>query len=168
MLFGGLILVALAAGAFFVVSFLTQIGDAIGNFFFNPNEAIEPNPHSGALAAVARGDYRRAITEYERVLANEPGDTLALSEIARIYCENLHEPEQAVVLLRSALGRDWKPNDTAFLSMRLAEIFSDHQHDLLQARDVLMRLIESLPGTRFAISAQRRLQEIDRQNTMPT
>src|SRR5688572_22469023 len=53
-LFTGLVLVALAAGAFFVVSFLPDIGEGVGNFFFNPSVEIERNPHADALAAIAR------------------------------------------------------------------------------------------------------------------
>ena len=163
MLFGGMVLVALTAGGFFVVSFLPDIGEGVGNFFFNPNEPVTENPHGKALAAVARGDYRGAIREYEEVFEKDPSDTLALSEITHLYCDKLHEPASAAALLEQSLDHDWLPEDAAFLSSRLVDVYWNHQGDARSARELLMQIIETLPGTRHAANAQHRLHEIERQ-----
>ena len=163
MLFGSMLLVGLAAGGFFVVSFLPDIGEGIGNFFFNPNEPVQVNPHGKALAAVARGDYRGAIHEYEEVFDKDPTDTLALSEITHLYCDKLHEPALAAELLEKALGREWPAEDAAFLSSRLVDVYWHHQGNLSRARELLLEVIELLPGTKHAANAQHRLHEIERQ-----
>lgn len=166
MLFGGMLLVALAAGGFFVVSFLPEIGEGVGNFFFNPNEPAPANPHGKALAAVARGDYRGAIHEYEEIFEKNPADTLALSEITHLYCDKLHEPAPAAELLEKALSREWMAEDAAFLTSRLVDVYWHHQGNLSRARELLLQVIELLPGTKHAANAQHRLHEIERQGAM--
>jgi tetratricopeptide (TPR) repeat protein len=166
MLFGGMLLVALAAGSFFVVSFLPDIGEGVGNFFFNPNEPVQVNPHGKALAAVACGDYRGAIREYQEVFEKDPTDTLALSEITHLYCDKLHEPAPAAELLEKTLGREWLAEDAAFLTSRLVDVYWHHQGNLSRARELLLQVIELLPGTKHAANAQHRLHEIDRQAAM--
>jgi tetratricopeptide (TPR) repeat protein len=166
MLFGGMLLVALAAGALTVLTFLPDMGDAVGNFFFNPNEQIEKSPHADALAAVARGDYRQAITAYENAFEKDPKDTMAVSEIIHLYCDKLHEPDNAAAYLEGVLDREWAPHDAAFLSSRLVDVYWNHQHDVRSARALLMQIIETLPGTKYAANAQHRLHEIERQAVM--
>jgi tetratricopeptide (TPR) repeat protein len=152
-----MILVALAAGVYFVVSFLPAIGERVGNFFFNPNEPIEKSPHADALAAVARGDYPKAIKAYEDVLDEDSEDSLALSELASLYCEKLHEPARAAIILREALAREWNPEAAAFLSSRLVDVYWKYLNDEQKARDLLLRIIETYAGTRHAANARHRL-----------
>lgn len=166
LLFGSVILVGLAAGAAFVLSLLPAIGDWVGNLVFNPNEKIEKAPHSDALAAVARGDYPRAIEEYRKVVDNNARDTLALSEIARLQAEKLKDPAAAAASLEEALENEWAQDEGAFLRSRLAEVYWTHLHDVTRARAVLLQVIESSPNTRHAANAQHRLQEIERQLAM--
>ena len=166
MLFAGMLLVALAAGGVFVISFLPDIGDGIGNFFFNPNEQIEKSPHADALAAVARGDYRKAVTEYEKAFVRDESDTMAVGEITHLYCDKLHEPDNAARYLEKMLDRDWPPEDAAFLSSRLVDVYWNHQHDAQAARSLLLQIMEMLPDTKHAANAQHRLHEIERQLVM--
>lgn len=166
MLFAGMLLVALMAGGVFVVSFLPDIGDGIGNYFFNPNEKMEKNPHADALAAVARGEYQKAVAEYEKVFAKDQTDTMAVSEITHLYCDKLHEPDRAARYLEGILDREWPPEDAAFLSSRLVDVYWNHQHDAQSARGVLMQIMETLPGTKHAANAQHRLHEIERHLVM--
>jgi tetratricopeptide (TPR) repeat protein len=160
MLFGALVLTALAGGGVLVVSFLPTVGDWIGNFFFNPNEPIERSPHAEALAASARGDFEAAILEYRYCLEEDPRDTLALSEIARLHVEKLPQPAAAVAVLEEALQREWSPEDAAFLRMRLAEVYWVHLHDAERARELLQTIAASFPETQRAVQALHRLREI--------
>jgi len=160
-LFGG------AVGAGLVVSVaLPWLGDGVGNFFFNPNEKAEPHPHSRALAATARGDYAAAVAEYRKISAEVPEDTMAVSEASRLCCEKLHDPEAAAALLEEALARDWLPEDAAFLSLRLADVYWTHQHDAGRAREMLLQVMNLLPGTKHAANAGHKLQELERQVAM--
>lgn len=162
MLFGGVVLVGALAGGMAVVSFLPELGDRIGNFFFNPSDRVEANPHSKALGYVARGDYQAAIAEYQRYWQEDPSDTLALSEITHLYCDKLHDPAPAAEVLESALNHDLSPGDAAFLSSRLVDVYWNYMRDGSRARMLLQQIVDTLPGTKHAANANHRLQEIER------
>lgn len=163
LLFGAVVVVGVAAGSLLAFSFLPQVAEGIGNMFFQPNEQIEKNPHADAMAAIARGEYEKAVEEYGKAFEKNPDDTLALSEMARIYCDKLHNPAPAAELLEEALQRDLLPEDAAFLCARLADVYWTHQHDIARARALLLQVMETMPGTRHAANASHRLQEIERQ-----
>jgi tetratricopeptide (TPR) repeat protein len=163
LLFGSVVLIGGVAGVLFVLMVMPSIGDAIGNFFFQPNQQAARDPHADAQAALARGDYAAAIDEYRNALKSEPQDTLAYSEIAKISCEHLADPATAAQALEQALEREWTPDDAAFLSTRLVDVYWQHQRDGRSARAMLLQIIESLPNTRHAANAQHRLHEIEQQ-----
>jgi tetratricopeptide (TPR) repeat protein len=163
LLFGSVVLVGGLTGVLFVLMVMPSIGDAVGNFFFQPNQQATRDPHADAQAALARGDYAEAIEQYRNVLASDPSDTLAYSEIAKISCEHLADPAIAAQTLEQALKQEWSPDDAAFLSNRLADIYWEHQRDARNARMMLLQIIESLPNTRHAANAQHRLSVIDQQ-----
>jgi tetratricopeptide (TPR) repeat protein len=163
LLFGAVVLVGGLAGVLFVIMVMPSIGDAIGNFFFQPNQTSTPDPHAHAQSAMARGDYAEAIEEYQKAIGHEPDDLLAYSEIAKIYCDHLGDSAAAAETLEEAMQREWAPDDAAFLTSRLAEIYWRHQHDAARARELLQQLIDVLPGTRHAANAQHRLHEIEQQ-----
>jgi tetratricopeptide (TPR) repeat protein len=165
-LFGLVVVVGVAAGALLAFSFVPQVAEGIGNMFYQPNEPIEKNPHAGALGAIAQGDYEKAVEEYRKVYEKNPDDTLALSEMARLYCDKLHDPAPAAQLLEGALQRELLPEDAAFLCSRLADVYWTHQHDVGGARALLLQVIETMPNTRHAANASHRLQEIERQVAM--
>jgi len=163
LLFAGFILIGGSAAIIVVVMVMPRIGDAVGNFFFQPNQEIEKDPHSSAQAALARGDYAAAVEEYRQILQMDPNDTLSYSEIAKISCEHLDDVAGAQSMLEEALQREWAPNDAAFLSARLVDVYWKFQHDARSARALLVQIIESMPGTRHAANAEHRLKEIEHQ-----
>jgi tetratricopeptide (TPR) repeat protein len=162
-LFGALVIVGGAAGVMMMLTIVPRIGDAIGNFFFQPSEEIEKDPHAPALAASARGDYPAAVEEYQKNLAEDPMDLLAYSEIAKISCEHLEDPAGAATTLEEALQQEWPPDDVAFLTSRLVDVYWTFQHDAARARALLVQIVEAMPGTRHAANATHRLREIEQQ-----
>ena len=162
LLFVGLMVVAVCLGIILVVTYLPQIGEALGNVFFNPNTPIEDNPHGDALAAVARGDFRKAIAEYEKVLSKDESDVMAVGEIAHLYSEKLHDPAQGARTIERALGREWSPGAFTALSMRLADIYWKHLKDASRAREILWGVSEKYPDSRHSRAAQHHLQELER------
>lgn len=166
LLFGSVVLVGAFTGILFVLMIMPAIGDAIGNFFFQPNARAEKDAHSDAQAALARGDYETAVEEYRKVVEQDPTDTLSYSEIAKISCEHLQDAAAAAEVLEQALERKWPPDDAAFLSARLVDVYWKFQHDAPRARALLLQIIETMPGSRHAANAQHRLQEIERQLTL--
>jgi tetratricopeptide (TPR) repeat protein len=163
LLFGSVVLVGGLTGVLFVLMIMPAIGDSIGNFFFQPNEQAERDPHADAQAALARGDHAGAVEEYRKLLESDPSDLLAYSEIAKISCENLADPASAAQTLEQSLEREWSPDDAAFLTMRLVDVYWQHQHDARNARAMLVQIVEAMPGTRHAANAQHRLREIEQQ-----
>jgi tetratricopeptide (TPR) repeat protein len=162
-LFCGLVAVGVAGGILVVLTVVPRIGDALGNFFFQPGEKMEKNPHAPALAAIARGDYAGAVEQYGQILEANPGDTLAYSEIAKIACEHLQDPALAAATLERALEHEWAADDAAFLTSRLVDVNWNFQHDASSARALLLQIIEMMPGTRHAANAGHRLKEIEHQ-----
>ena len=152
---------AIAVGAMFALSVLPAAADKVGSFLFNPDQEIEKPPHAKAMAKMAQGDYHGAIHEYRKVYEKDPFDTLALSEIAHIYCDKLKQCEHAAAVLEDALEREWPPEEGAFLGARLADVYWNHQNDALRARAVLIQIAENLPDSKHAANAQHKLREID-------
>ncbi len=163
MLFAGVVLVGGTMAILVVVLVMPRIGDAVGNFFFQPNQEVEKDPHSAAVAALARGDYAAAVEAYRKVIESDPDDALSYCEIAKISCEHLDDALGASTILEQALRREWPTEDVAFLSARLVDVYWKYQHDARSARALLARIIESLPGTRHASNAEHRLREIEQQ-----
>lgn len=163
LLFGSVVLVGGLTGVLFVIMIMPAMGDWIGNFFFQPNEQAERDPHADAQAALARGDHEGAIAEYRAVLEKDPGDLLSYSEIAKIACDHLADPAMAAEVLEQAMEREWTPDDAAFLTTRLVDVYWQHQRDARRARALLLQIIEAMPGTRNAANAEHRLREIEQQ-----
>jgi tetratricopeptide (TPR) repeat protein len=166
LMFMGVVFTGLIAAGLVATAILPQLGEGIGNFFFNPNEKLEDHPHTVAITAVARGDYQRAVDEYRKVTHKNPEDTLAYSEAARVLCEKMHQCEEGAALLEHALDRDWAPEDAAFLSLRLADVYWHHTHDLSRARELLLQIMEQVPDSKQAATAAHKLHELDRKMMM--
>ena len=145
------------------IALLPLFGEFTGNVFFNPNEKIERNPHADAMARLAAGDVEGAIEEYRAVFEDDPQDLHAASEVIRLFCEKLHQPEPAADFLVEALSyEDRTQEEIAFLSQRLVDVCRHYLHDGIRARAILIRIAEDMPESREAANAIHRLQEIDR------
>jgi tetratricopeptide (TPR) repeat protein len=159
--FGGAILLTVLAGVIFALSLLPVIAEHLSNLFYSPSEEIEKDPHSDARSKVAQGDFPGAIEEYEKICAANPEDTLALSEMAKVYCDKLETPEAGAAVLEKALEREWPQDEAAFLASRLVDVYWNYQRDAVKARQLLIQIAENFPETRHAANAQHRLHEID-------
>ena len=145
------------------VLLLPLFGEYAGNFIFNPNEKIERNLHAEALVKLAAGDFQGAVDEYRAVFEEDPQDIHAASEIVRLYCEKLNEPDSAADFLVEALSyAERLPEDVAFFSQRLVDVCWHYQHDGIRARAILIKIAKDMPETREAANALHRVQEIDR------
>jgi tetratricopeptide (TPR) repeat protein len=161
MLFGGTVLDGLAIAIILALTVVPAIGQSIASLFFNPGEKIENDPHADAIARLAQGDPEGAIEDYEAILAKDPTDTLALSEIARICCRDLGDTARAATVIEQALDNEWPEEQSSFLANRLADIYL-LQEDPVRARLLILQIAENMEGTKFAANAQHRLHEIDR------
>ena len=120
--YAGIVLVGAGLATLVAVWFLPLIGDFVGGFFYSP-EVEERHPHASALAKVAAGDYLSAIGEYEARIEASPEDILAVHEVVHLYCDKLHEPQNAADFLQRMLEMgDWNDYQRALLFERLQEI----------------------------------------------
>jgi len=154
---------AVVTALIFCVTMLPLLGEFVGNFMFTPSEKIERSPHADALAKLAAGDFLAAVEEYRDVFQDNPQDTHAASEIVRLYCDKLEDPDSAADFLAQALSySDRTPEEIAFLTERMVDVCWIYQHDAIRARALLIKIAEDMPETREAANALHRLQEIDR------
>jgi hypothetical protein len=161
LLFAGSVVDGLGIATILAFIIVPAIGNSVGGFFFNPGTEIEPDPHSDAIAKLAQGDPEGAIEVYEDILAKDPFDTLAFSEIARICCRDLGDTARAATVIENALEKEWPHEQSSFLGNRLADIYL-LQQDPARARQVIIQIAETMEGTRYAANAQHRLRQIDR------
>jgi tetratricopeptide (TPR) repeat protein len=161
MLFGGTVIDGIGIAVLVAMTIVPAIGESIGALFYNPGGEIEHDAHADAIARLAQGDPEGAIEDYEAILAKDPGDTLALSEIARICCRDLGDTARAATVIEKALDGEWPEEQSSFLANRLADIYL-LQDDPIRARLVIMQIAENMEGTRYAANAQHRLHEIER------
>jgi hypothetical protein len=149
--FIGIVTIGIVVGCVVALSLIPAIGDHVGDAFFNPNQEIERDPHSGALAKIAQGDFEGAI--------------------AHFYCDKLRNFPAAGETLEKALEREWPAEESAFLCNRLVDVYWTYQHNAERARSILIQVAETLPDTRYAANALHRMRDIERAletGTLPT
>lgn len=161
LLFVGTILDGAIVATILALWIVPKIGEGVGGFFFNPGTQIEKDDHAVAISKLAQGDPEGAIAHYEEILAKDPADTLAISEIARICCRDLGDTARGASTVEQALEREWPPQQSSFLANRLADVYL-LQDDLERAREVLTQVAQAMPETKYAANAQHRLREIER------
>jgi hypothetical protein len=161
LLFVGTILDGTIIATILAMWIAPAIGESVGGFFFNPGTQIEKDDHAIAIAKLAQGDPEGAIAHYRDILAKDPADTLAISEIARICCRDLGDTARGASTIEQALEAEWTPHQSSFLANRLADIYL-LQDDPGRAREILTEVAGAMPGTKYAANAQHRLREIER------
>jgi tetratricopeptide (TPR) repeat protein len=162
LLFAGMTLVGAVAGAVAGIALLPAVGDAFGHFLYDPNEKIQKDPHSAAVAKLAQGDTEGAVEEYVKVWRDNPHDTHALAEIVHLYCDKLKKHEEAEQILTEAVSMELPPEEAGVAAARLADVYWNYQHDAIRAKEMLVQIAETMPNTKFAANAQHKLLEIDR------
>jgi tetratricopeptide (TPR) repeat protein len=162
LLFAGMTLVGAVAGVIAGLALLPAVGDAAGHFLYDPNEKIQKDPHSAAVAKLAQGETEEAAEEYVKVWRDNPHDTLALTEIVHLYCDKLKKFDEAEAILTEAVSMSLPPEEAGVAAARLADVYWNYQHDAIRAKEMLVQIAETMPNTKFAANAQHKLLEIDR------
>lgn len=154
-LLGGVVIAILLAKLI-----LPWIGDAVGSFFYSSGETVDNSQSLRAAAKVAQGDFAGAVSEYEKMLAANPADVFAISEIAKIQADRLEDPDKALQFLRDKLkGRQWSDEDAAFLRFREVDLLVG-QADHAGAETALNEIMVRHANTRHAANAHHRLHEV--------
>jgi tetratricopeptide (TPR) repeat protein len=141
---------------------LPWIGDAVSTSVFSSGEVVRPDESMKAAAKVAQGDYEGAIVEHEKALAENPKQSFAVAEIAKICSLKLGDPQRALRVLEERLaGTEWSEDDAAFLRFRIVDICTEDLQDYEKAREVLQQVIANFPNTRHSANAHHKLGEVE-------
>ena len=159
----GIVGLGVIIGGIVSMSIIPAIGDVVGDLLYNSPEQAPKNPHAPAIAKINGGDFEGAVEAFRAVLQENPEDTMAASEAARLLCEKLGRPEEAATFLEEQIEEGAFTNDQlAFLSERLVDVYWHHMRDAVRARAILVQLAEQFPDTRHSANAYHRLLEIER------
>lgn len=162
MKFIGFIVIGVGMGILAVKFVLPWIGDAMGEVVYSSGEETEQDEMTKAAACISQGDYEGAIEHYNKMLADKPTDPFPLAEIAKVYAERLHEPENALHVLSVHLqSKDWPVDDAAFIMFRIADVQASHLHQFALARDMLEQVVANFPNTRHSANARHKITEIE-------
>jgi len=158
MLFLGIIATAVAGGILLAFTLLPALGDLFAGMAYGSNEAIEPDAHRDATACIARGEFESAAAHYQKIIHDNPADSLAVIDLARLMADRLGNPARAAETIEHALQREWPPDDAGTLASRLADLYQERLLNPGQAEAIYRQIIETMPGTRHAANAAHRLQ----------
>ena len=148
------------AGIVVVVYLLPFFAQRITHAVYDSAEMIERDVMHDARALVAQGEYHAAIEAFKEAAKAEPMNRLPWVEIAKIYKDNLEDPEAAIQTIRYALeSQEWEINDAAYFLFRLAELYDEVLGDRTTAIVILRQVVEQFPRTRHSANANARLHE---------
>lgn len=107
--------------------------------------------YSLAEKKVVEDDLAGAITEYEKIIGEDPDDKPARFRLAELYCENgeYHKAAKAYETLLKEANR-LSVNEHCSALTRLAEIYEKQLYDIENARRCMRAIIEAYPGTKYA------------------
>lgn len=161
--FNGIFLAFISAGLFgivFVTQVLPIIAQSLSHSLYDSGEEVEPDVFHRARVLMAQGNWESAIKEFEAAGRLDPTNRVSWIEIAKIQRSHLEDPQASVETLRRGIeGREWEPEDAAFLMFRLAESYDEGLNDRGAASLILEQIIEQFPNTRHSANAQTRLNE---------
>jgi len=148
-------------GILFVIYVLPLLGEAAGEAVFSSGEQIKVTEGMKAAAKIAAGDYEGAITWYKAHLEEKPDDSFAVSEIAKLYNDKLGQPDQALAFLQEKLeGREWAPDDAAFLMFRIADLYTERK-SYADAKNILEQVVGTFSGSRHSANARHKINELE-------
>lgn len=165
--FNGILLAFLSAGLvgiFFVLQVLPGIAHRATHAIYDSAEMMEHDVMHDARSLLAQGDYGGAIEAFKHAAAKDPLNRLPWVEIAKIYKDNLGDPESAIQTIRYALeSQEWEVNDAAYFLFRLAELYDELKGDRPTAIAIMQQVVEQFPGTRHSANANHKLHEWEQQ-----
>jgi len=128
------------------------------NKLFAINKGKVSKDYSRAKRLLVNERFEDAIQEFRRALEEEPENLLLRLEIAEIYSRRLHDYSKAIKEYEEALGMDMTDSERASILNRIADVYeSGLEHDEMAVR-TLSRIVDPLPGTKFAEKAEERME----------
>lgn len=147
-------------GIIVVVYLLPFFAQRVTHAVYDSAEMIEKDVMHSARVLVAQGEYHAAIEAFKEAAKADPLNRLPWVEIAKIYKDNLEDPEAAVQTIRHALeSQEWEISDAAYFLFRLAELYDEVMGDRTSAIAIMQQVVEQFPRTRHSANANARLHE---------
>lgn len=161
--FTGILLTFLTAGLLgiiFVFVVLPMMAHKVTHAIYDSAEMIERDVMHDARALVAQGEYEAAIEAFKEAAKAEPLNRLPWVEIAKIYRDNLENPQAAIDTIRGVLeGQEWQVNDAAYFMFRLAELYDQDMGQRETSVAILQQVVDQFPQTRHSANAKTKLHE---------
>ena len=147
-------------GIFFVVYLLPFFAQRLTHAVYDSAEMVEKDVMRDARSCMAQGDYEGAIEAFKEAAKADPLNRLPWVEIAKVYKDNLKDPDSAVQTIRHALeSQEWEVTDAAYFLFRLAELYDEVQGDRQSAKAIMEQVIAEFEGTRHSANASHKLHE---------
>ncbi len=171
---GAFVVMLLSVLGFFVgwgLSYLItmRVADAAGRTaasLYMPTGSSTPMDRQYSLAQsyVARGKFAEAAAEYERCSNLYPDDPEPCIRLARLYRDDLHRFDDAVLWFKRTTAVPGLPAGTDMMAMReLIEVYTHRLRTPAAALPHLARLSARHPGTTAGDWARRELAEMKAQ-----
>jgi tetratricopeptide (TPR) repeat protein len=159
----GILLTFLTAGLVgivFVFVVLPIMAHKMTHAIYDSAEMIERDVMHDARALVAQGEYEAAIEAFKEAAKADPLNRLPWVEIAKIYKDNLENPQAAIDTIREALdGQEWQVNDAAYFMFRLAELHDQELGERETAVAIMRQVVDQFPQTRHSANAKTKLHD---------
>lgn len=161
--FTGVMLAFVSAGLvgiFFVFQILPTLAHRVTHAVYDSAEMMEHDVMHDARSLMAQGDYAGAISAFQQAAAADPMNRMPWVEIAKIYKDNLNDPDAAIQTIRHALEKQaWETNDAAYFLFRLAELYDEVKNDRASAAAIMQQVVQQFPNTRHSANASHKLHE---------
>lgn len=121
-----------------------------GSVLYTPSGRTTPRKREYSLAEsyVARGEHKAAVDAFEESIFEDPSDPLPYLRVARIYRDELADPEAAARWFKRALAESEVPRGVALLVRKeLVELYRVRMGEPRRAAPVLARIAEEAAGT---------------------
>jgi len=144
-------------------SVISKVSDQFIRLYWPGDEQFRVLPeYSLAEARVRQGQYKLAVEEFRKVIAQYPEDVYPHLRIAEFAVEHLHDLKLAELELLSAVSKAEGKDTSALAAGRLADLYQFALQDPARALAVMKQLREKLPGTKQARLAEERITVLEK------
>jgi len=154
------IVISLFIGLLICLPLAEAISQKLMSKVFAFNKGKVSGDYSRAKRLLVEERFEEAIAEFRRALEEEPEQLTIQIEIAEIYACDLHDYQRAIEEYEKALVLPAMDSQRVSILNRIADIYETGLGDSDMAVRTLSRIVESLPGTKFAHKAAERIAAI--------
>lgn len=156
------IIISAFIGLLICVPVAGALSEGLLNKLFAINKGKLSKEYSKAKRLLVNERFQEAIEEFRRALEEEPENLSLRLEVAEIYSQHLHDYSKAIKEYEQALTMEIMDSERASILNRIADVYESGLADEEMAAKTLSRIVDALPGTKFAEKAQERMERTKR------